>query len=256
MQTSVENKILAIIPARYASTRFPGKPLAEIAGKPMIQHVWEQVRKTCRIDEVLIATDDQRIFDAAQDFGAEAVMTRSDHQTGTDRMVEVVKQKNCRWVMNVQGDEPLIFPDDLDRLIEKAEADAETKAATLIFPISDPEKLQNPNIVKVVLNQKNQSLYFSRSLIPFPRSEQDREFPVWRHLGVYMFRRDFLLEFHQWPQTPLEKLEQLEQLRILENGETLLCVEAESEGVGVDMPEDIEIAEKILIESQNTASSI
>ena len=246
MSTSTLVKTLAIIPARYASTRFPGKPLVEIAGKSMIQHVWERAMQTPSIDEVLVATDDQRILDAVEKFGAEGVLTSKEHKTGTDRIIEALSGRSCDWVLNIQGDEPLVLPADLERLIKKAVQTRDTKGATLIYKITDEAELHDPNVVKVTLNQSSQALYFSRSLIPFPRSPQSSNFNAWRHLGVYLFKRDFLLRFDQWSQSPLEQTEQLEQLRILENGETLLCVEAENDGVGVDVPQDVAIAEKLM----------
>jgi 3-deoxy-manno-octulosonate cytidylyltransferase (CMP-KDO synthetase) len=239
-------KTLAIIPARYASNRFPGKPLVKIAGKSMIQHVWERAMQTQAVDEVLVATDDQRILNAVEKFGGKAVLTSTEHKTGTDRIVEALSGHSCDWVLNIQGDEPLVLPSDLERLIRKAQHTEGTKAATLIFKITDEAKLHDPNVVKVTLNQSSQALYFSRSMIPFPRAPQTSNFSIWHHLGVYLFKRDFLMQFHQWPQSPLEQTEQLEQLRILENGETLLCVEAENDGVGVDVPQDVEYAEMML----------
>ena len=246
MNVSGAPKTLAVIPARYASSRFPGKPLVEIAGKSMIQHVWERAMQTQSIDEVLIATDDQRILNAVEKFGAKGVLTSTEHKTGTDRIVEALSGRSCEWVLNIQGDEPLVLPSDLERLILEAHNTEGTKGATLIYKITDEAMLHDPNVVKVTLNKKNQALYFSRSLIPFPRSPQTENFSIWRHLGVYLFQRDFLLQFHQWPQSVLEQTEQLEQLRILENGETLLCVEAENDSVGVDVPKDVEYAEMML----------
>ena len=250
MSKTTPQKTLAVIPARYASSRFPGKPLVEIAGKSMIQHVWERTMRTKSIDEVLVATDDERIFNAVEKFGGEAILTSPDHKTGTDRIVEAISGRSCDWVLNIQGDEPLVLPSDLERLIQKAHKTEGTKGATLIFKITDEAMLHDPNVVKVTLNHKNEALYFSRSLIPFQRSPQTRNFSIWRHLGVYLFKLDFLLQFHQWPQSPLEQTEQLEQLRILENGETLLCVEAENDGVGVDVPQDVEHAEIMLMKQK------
>ena len=238
--------VLAVIPARYASTRFPGKPLALIAGKSMIQHVCECVSRVPAIDAVLVATDDERIRAAVQAFGGEAVLTSPDHQTGTDRIVEAIEGRDAEWVLNVQGDEPAIDVNDLSRLIETAQATPDVQAATLVFRISDPAKIQDPNIVKAVVAPDGNALYFSRSPIPFPRKAPEAPHAVWRHLGVYLFRREFLRRYHAWPQTPLEQTEQLEQLRILEHGEKLLCVEARHEGVGVDVPEDVPQAEEFL----------
>ncbi|MBC8258721.1 MAG: 3-deoxy-manno-octulosonate cytidylyltransferase [SAR324 cluster bacterium] len=254
MSSSDYQKTLAIIPARYASTRFPGKPLVEIAGKAMIQHVWERAVQTPSIDEVLVATDDQRIVAAAEKFGADVVLTSPEHKTGTDRIVEALAERSCDWVLNIQGDEPLVLPADLENLIQKAKTTEDTKAATLIYNITDEAQLHDPNVVKVTLNLKGQALYFSRSLIPFPRSADAVNFTIWRHLGVYLFKRDFLLQFNQWPRTLLEQTEQLEQLRILENGETLVCVEAENDGIGVDVPEDVQYAEMMLKEQKITSA--
>ena len=246
MNVSSSQKTVAIIPARYSSTRFPGKPLADIAGKPMIQHVWERVRLTPSIDQILVATDDERILDTVRNFGGEGVLTSTEHETGTDRIVEVVKEISCGLVLNIQGDEPTVLPADLDRLIKQTKIRKGTKAATLIYNITDKTQLNDPNIVKVTVNVNNIALYFSRSLIPYPRSDQSSNCKIWRHLGVYLFQRKFLLEYSQWPRSNLEKSEQLEQLRILENGESILCVEAENETVSVDVPEDLVYVENLL----------
>lgn len=246
MNVPSSQKTIAIIPARYSSTRFPGKPLAVIAGKPMIQHVWERAKQTPSIDQVLVATDDERILNTVEKFGGKGLLTSAEHQTGTDRIVEAVSGISCGWVLNIQGDEPMVLPSDLERLINQAKNTKGTKAATLIFQINDEAQLNDPNVVKVTVNHKNQALYFSRSLIPYPRSSKSPDFKIWGHLGVYIFKRDFLLQYNQWPRSNLEQTEQLEQLRILENGETLLCVEAENEGVGVDVPQDLVLAEKLM----------
>ena len=246
MRKKNSQKTLAIIPVRYSSTRFPGKPLIEIAGKSMIQHVWERAMETRGIDEVLIATDDERILESVKKFGGNGVITSSNHKTGTDRIVEALSGRSCQWVLNIQGDEPLISPSDLERLIKKAQNTQGAKSATLIHKISDESMFHDPNIVKVALNKRNQALYFSRSLIPFTREPQNNKFPIWRHLGVYLFQREFLIKFQKWPQTILEQTEKLEQLRILENGETLLCVEAINNSFSVDVPDDIEYIEKKL----------
>ena len=246
MSVPSSQKTVAIIPARYSSKRFPGKPLAEIAGKPMIQHVWERAKQTPSIDQIFVATDDERILDTVRNFGGEAVLTSTEHETGTDRIVEVVEEISCRWVLNIQGDEPMILPEDLDRMIKQTKIIKGTKAATLIYKITDPTQLNDPNVVKVTVNLNNMALYFSRSLIPYQRSGQTKHSRIWRHLGVYLFQRDFLMEYSQWPRSNLEKSEQLEQLRILENGESLLCVEAENEGAGVDVPQDLVYVENLI----------
>ena len=238
-------KIIGIIPARFASTRFPGKPLHLIAGKPLIQHVVERCREASTLDEVVVATDDERIAGVARGF-CKVEMTRSDHPSGTDRIAEAASRLDCDAVVNVQGDEPAIDGNDLSRLIETAQATPDTQAATLVFRLSDPAKIADPNIVKAVVAPGGHALYFSRTPIPFPRKVSEMSPAIWRHLGVYLFRREFLVRFHAWPQTPLEQTEQLEQLRILEHGEKLLCVEAQHEGVGVDVPEDLPNAEEFL----------
>ena len=246
MNVPSSQKTVAIIPARYSSKRFPGKPLAEIAGKPMIQHVWERAKQTPSIDQIFVATDDERILDTVRNFGGEAVLTSTEHETGTDRIVEVVEGISCRWVLNIQGDEPMILPEDLDRMIKQTKIIKGTKAATLIYKITDRAQLNDPNVVKVTVNLNNMALYFSRSLIPYQSSGQSKHSRIWRHLGVYLFQRDFLIKYSQWPRSNLERSEQLEQLRILENGESLLCVEAENEGVGVDVPQDLVNVENLI----------
>ena len=246
MHKPSSQKTVAIIPARYSSTRFPGKPLADIAGKPMIQHVWERVKQTPSIDQILVATDDDRILNTVKNFGGEGVLTSTEHETGTDRIVEVAKDISCGWVLNIQGDEPTVLPADLDRLVKQTKIRKGAKAATLIYNITDHAQLNNPNIVKVTVNHNNMALYFSRSLIPYQRSSQTTDCKIWRHLGVYLFQRNFLMEFSQWPRSNLEISEQLEQLRILENGESLLCVEAENEGVSVDVPQDLVNVENLI----------
>ena len=246
MNSPSSQKTVAIIPARYSSKRFPGKPLADIAGKPMIQHVWERVKQTPSIDQIIVATDDERILDTVKNFGGEGVLTSKDHETGTDRIVEVAQEISCGWVLNIQGDEPTVLHTDLDRLIKQAKIKKETKAATLIYKINNQTQLNDPNIVKVVVNINNTALYFSRSMIPYLRSSKSADCKIWRHLGVYLFRRKFLMEYSEWPRSNLEKLEELEQLRILENGESLLCVEAENEGVSVDVPQDLIHVENLM----------
>ena len=230
-------KILAVIPARYESSRFPGKPLVELHGKPMIQHVYERVQQVPSVGQVLVATDDERIINAVRAFGGQACMTSPDHPTGTDRIVEVIQNQPCEWVLNVQGDEPTIAPDVLETLIQRALADGSCPMATLVFRSDDPNTWRDPHVVKAVLAQNHQALYFSRSPVPYARDQVFRG--CWKHFGVYLYRRDFLLEFANWPSTPLEQQEQLEQLRVLENGYSILCVESPVDSIGVDVPEDL-----------------
>jgi 3-deoxy-manno-octulosonate cytidylyltransferase (CMP-KDO synthetase) len=249
----VQTKILAVIPARYGSTRFEGKPLADILGKPMIQYVYEGVRQSKLIDEVIVATDDQRILQAVKAFGGKAVMTSPIHVTGTDRVAEVARRLKSEIIVNVQGDEPLISGSIVDQAIRPLLADDNLQMSTLMTRIEEVRDWLNPHIVKVVADQKNFALYFSRSPIPFPRDLQigrlesnpfgtNRPLPkrVFKHIGVYVFRRKFLLLFSKMKATPLEKLEKLEQLRALENGYRIKVTPVNYEPLSVDTPEDLQ----------------
>lgn len=235
--------VIAIIPARYGSTRFPGKPLAQQTGKFLIQHVYECAAAARRIQHCLVATDDERIAAAVHSYGGQAVMTRPDHTSGTDRIAEVVQSRPGRpddIILNIQGDEPEIEPAYLDRLVERLETDRDSSAATLACPFPPDSDPRDPNCVKVVCCRRKRALYFSRSLIPWTHATEGttaaRDWLL--HLGVYAYRRDFLLEFAGWPPSPLEQVEQLEQLRILENGHTLAVEIVEQACVGIDTPED------------------
>jgi 3-deoxy-manno-octulosonate cytidylyltransferase (CMP-KDO synthetase) len=246
-------KISAVIPARYGSTRFEGKPLADILGKPMIQYVYEGVRQSKLIDEVIVATDDQRILEVVKSFGGKAIMTSPTHSTGTDRVAEVAKKLKSEIIVNVQGDEPLIKGTIIDNAIRPLLTDDTVPMSTLITRIEEVKDWLNPHIVKVVVDQKNFALYFSRSPIPFPRDLNigrleshpfgtDRPLPkkVFKHIGVYVFRRKFLLHFSKMKPTPLEKLEKLEQLRALENGYSIKVTPVDYEPICVDTPEDLQ----------------
>lgn len=246
-------KISAVIPARYGSTRFEGKPLADILGKPMIQYVYEGVCQSKLIDEVIVATDDQRILDAVKSFGGSVMMTSAAHPTGTDRVAEVAKKLKSEIIINVQGDEPLIKGTIIDKAIRPLLTDDALQMSTLMTRIEEVRDWLNPHIVKVVVDQKNFALYFSRSPIPFPRDLQigrleshpfgtDRPLPkkVFKHIGVYVFRRKFLLGFSKMKPTPMEKLEKLEQLRALENGYRIKVTPVNYEPICVDTPEDLE----------------
>ncbi len=244
--------VLAVIPARYASSRLPGKPLISLAGKPMIQHVWERVHRAERVSRVLVATDDERILQAVADFGGEAVMTRADHRSGTERVAEVAASsagRDAEILVNVQGDEPLIDPAVVDTAVETLETEPAILVGTLAVPIDKPAEIMDPNIVKVVLDFEGNALYFSRAPIPWVRGNG---VPVrahhLKHLGLYVFRRDALLEFSTFPQGELEKLEQLEQLRWLENGYKIRVGETTHDSISVDVAEDIARAEKLLRE--------
>lgn len=251
-------KTLGVIPARYSSTRFPGKPLAQIMGKPMLQYVYEAVSRSELVDEVVVATDDSRIVDAVAKFAGKAVLTSPDHATGTDRLTEVVFSIGEQFdtVINVQGDEPLIEEKVIDQCLEPfAQSPEAQDIVTVVHPIDDPEDLRNPNVVKVVTDNDGYAIYFSRSMIPFPfqfyKEEKDfseaLKFTVfYRHIGLYAYRKDFLMEFAEWKPTPLEMIESLEQLRILEHRRRVRVVESEYRSIGVDVPEDIEIVEEVL----------
>ena len=230
-------KVLCVIPARFASTRLPGKPLKDIAGKPMVVRVYERASKAARVDEVLVATDDERIKAAVEAAGGRAMLTRADHPTGTDRLAEVAETyPEVDVIVNVQGDEPLIEPALIDKLAEQFESAPELQMATVKTRIEDEEEQKNPNNVKVVCDQQGYALYFSRSLMPYPRKEGC---PVFKHIGIYAYRRDFLMKYAKMAPTPLEKAESLEQLRALENGYRIKVVETSSHFVGVDTAEDL-----------------
>lgn len=230
-------KVLCVIPARYASTRLPGKPLKDIAGKPMVVRVYERASKAKRVSETLVATDDQHIYDAVLAHGGKAQMTRADHPTGTDRLAEVAASRpDADLIVNVQGDEPLIDPGLIDQLAVCFEQDRELQMATVKTEISDAAEQKNPNNVKVVTDRDGYALYFSRSLLPYPRHDGT---PVYKHIGIYAYRRDFLLQYAKMPETPLEHAESLEQLRALENGYRIKVVETSSKFVGVDTEEDL-----------------
>lgn len=230
-------KVLCIIPARYASTRLPGKPLRDIAGKPMIVRVYERAVRAQRVHEVVVATDDERIRAAVEEHGGHAVMTRADHATGTDRLAEVAAQRpDCDLIINVQGDEPLIDPAVIDALVAPFEHDDALMMATAKTEITDAAEMENPNNVKVVTDRTGNALYFSRARIPYARNMGTK---VYKHIGIYAYRRDFLLTYAKMQQTELECSESLEQLRALENGYRIRVVETDAVFIGVDTEEDL-----------------
>jgi 3-deoxy-manno-octulosonate cytidylyltransferase (CMP-KDO synthetase) len=241
---------IVVIPARYAATRLPGKPLVFLGGKPMIERVWERTRRAKKVSRVIIATDDQRIIQAAAAFGGEAVLTRSEHRSGTERVAEVAATMHSvenEIFVNVQGDEPLIEPEAIDTLIDAIESEEGVLVATLMVPIAKPADIMDPNIVKVVLDFDGHALYFSRAPIPWVR---DRNAPVhaqhMKHLGLYAFRRAALLDFPTLPLGDLERIEQLEQLRWMENGYKIRVAETAHDSVSVDVPEDVERVERLI----------
>jgi len=241
LHTSQHPKILAVIPARYASTRFPGKPLVDIQGKPMIQHVWERVSRLAAIERTIIATDDPRIRDAAESFGAEVRMTSPEHPSGTDRMWEVAATlPEYDWVLNVQGDEPFINPQHLEATLEAIQRYTDAAIITLVTPMKDVESWQDPNLVKVVLAANGRALYFSRSPVPFHRDTPHEVPPrTYRHIGLYLYRREALEHFTKLPPSPLEQTEKLEQLRALEVGMPIYAVLVSEAPVGIDTPADL-----------------
>jgi 3-deoxy-manno-octulosonate cytidylyltransferase (CMP-KDO synthetase) len=241
------NKVIGIIPARWASTRFPGKPLHPIAGKPLLQHVWEASRRAKRLDHLIIATDDFRIAEGAFAWGAEVAMTSANHSSGTDRIAEVAaKAKQFGHIVNIQGDEPMVDPKLIDRLVRQLQRDRKLEMITAAHPFADPREAESPHQVKVVLNTKNEALYFSRGAIPFAR---DMAAPpqYFRHQGIYGYTRDLLLRFVRWKTAPLECAEALEQLRALENGVRIKVVMTGSGSPGVDTPEDARMIERLIV---------
>jgi len=239
-------KVIGIIPARYGSSRLEGKPLKDICGKPMIQYVYEAAQKASLLDQVFVATDDQRIVEAVERFGGQARLTSPAHQTGTDRVAEVAASIDCDVVVNLQGDEPLLIPGMVDEVVKPFVDEPDLPMSTLCVPILEEEKLNIPHVVKVVFDQKGYALYFSRSLIPYPRKRDN--FQAYEHLGIYAYRKDFLMTYIKIPQTRLEINESLEQLRVLESGYKLkVTITAfEYAGLSVDTAEDLEQVRQII----------
>jgi 3-deoxy-manno-octulosonate cytidylyltransferase (CMP-KDO synthetase) len=232
-------RAIAVIPARWASARFPGKPLADLWGKPLIQHAYERTRQARLIERVVVATDDERIAAAARSFGAEVEMTRSDHPSGTDRVAEVAARVEGELFVNVQGDEPLIDPAAVDAAVAPLSEDEAIPMGTLCCPVDRMEDLADPNVVKVVVDKDGFALYFSRLPIPFVR-DQSADASRHRHIGLYVYRRDFLLKLGGLEPTPLERAERLEQLRALEHGYRIRVVAVPRASPGVDTPADLE----------------
>lgn len=251
--TLTESSVLAVIPARYQSTRLPGKILADIAGKPMIEHVYRRASSAARVHGVIVATDDERIAAAVRGFGGAAIMTRSDHATGTDRIAEAVTALPCQLVVNVQGDEPLIEPATIDAAIEPVLADASIGMSTLSRPFKDVAEFQNPNVVKVVTTPSGDALYFSRAPIPHWR-DNPQAVPAGAaaHVGLYVYRREALLQLAAAPAAPLELAESLEQLRALALGIRIRVVGTSHVAAGVDTPEDLERVRLALRSSKNS----
>ena len=243
--------IVAIIPARYESVRFPGKALVDICGKPMIQHVYERTSNVSLFQQVIVATDDVRIQQAVSDFGGNVRMTSEKHKTGTDRLAEVAQDLDADIIVNVQGDEPLIQPEMIEQAIHPLLEDPEVAIGTLKHKIEHPDDLFNPNVVKVITDPYDRAIYFSRSPIPCIKgkdmwNEGFHDFTFYRHIGLYSYRREFLLKFIVLPHTPLEIVEGLEQLRALEHGYIIKVIETPYESIGVDMLEDLKKVLKLM----------
>lgn len=242
-------KFIGIIPARYASTRFPGKPLALLGGKPVIQHVYEKVAAV--LEAAYVATDDERIYDVVKAFGGQVVMTRTDHKSGTDRIEEAIEKIGGEWdvVVNVQGDEPFVAKSQLDTICHCFD-DPTTQIATLGKPFESMEAVQNPNSPKIVVDNMGFAMYFSRSVIPYVRGKEKSSwlthYPFLKHLGIYAYRKDVLRQVTQLPQSSLEIAESLEQLRWLQNGFKIKVGTTDVETVGIDTPQDLERAEEFL----------
>lgn len=246
--TNTASSIIAVIPARYGSTRFPGKSLALIQGKPMIQWVYERTRRSTLVERVIVATDDDRIAKAVHAFGGDTFMTSPDHATGTDRIAEVARSLSCGIIVNVQGDEPLIRPEMIDAAIRPLAEDPSIAMGTLAREIDDPADIADPNVVKVVFDAQGYALYFSRAPVPWDRDRWTgrtnlRDLPGesgwYKHIGLYVYRREFLLAFAALTQTPLEQREKLEQLRALESGHRIRVVVTTHDSLGVDIPDDL-----------------
>ncbi len=239
------SEVLIVIPARYGSTRLPGKALKLLAGKPVVQHVWQACVKA-DVGEVLIATENQIVVDAAAQFGAKAVLTSESCQSGTDRVYEAAKNRPERIIINVQGDEPFIAPSTVQKIARLLQADPQCDIASAVAPTLDENKINDPNCVKAVLNKEGRALYFSRSRVPYKRelTEENKKVPYWQHCGIYGYQRKALERFVSLPPSPLEQLERLEQLRALEDGMTLKCVVIESAGPAIDTAHDLAAAEE------------
>ena len=240
-------RVVVVIPARYGAVRLPGKPLVSLAGKPMIQRVWERAKMAQRVNRVIVATDDQRIVQAVEGFGGEARMTRAEHRSGTERIAEVAAHTEGEVFVNVQGDEPLLNPAAVDAAVAALLEEPAAAVATVATPVKTPGDIMDPNVVKTVLDFDGNALYFSRAPIPWVRDEQQRVHARnLKHLGLYVFQRDALLEFPTLPQGELERVEQLEQLRWMENGWKIRVAEIPYDSVSVDVPEDVARVEALL----------
>lgn len=244
--------VIGVIPARFGSTRFEGKVLANILGKPMIQHVWEEAKKAKMLEDLIIACDDERVEKAAKEFGAKVVLTAKAHTSGSDRLTEIVNDIDVKVIVNIQADEPLIHFTMIDDVSRALISDNSLVMSTLIKKIKDKEEYLDPNVVKVVVDKNGFALYFSRAAIPFVREQKNKDFSfAYKHIGLYAFTKDFLFTFKKLPASQLENLEKLEQLRVLEAGYKIKVLETKYDTVGVDTPEDLARVEAILKKNKN-----
>ena len=237
---------IGIIPARYAATRFEGKLLVELCGKPVIQHTWENAKKSKSIEDLIIATDDRRIYNLSKGFGAKAIYTSKAHKSGSDRLTEVVASIDTKIVVNIQADEPLIHPTMIDDVVSPLLRDETIHITTLCHKIKNKYEISDPNVVKVVMDRKGFALYFSRAPIPYEASYRSRSAAYYKHIGLYAYTKDFLFTFKSLPQSRLEKVEKLEQLRIIENGYRIKVIETRFDTVGIDTPEDLQKATELI----------
>lgn len=240
-------EVIGVIPARYSSTRFEGKVLADILGKPMLQHVWERAKEAIVLDDLIIACDDERVASAARLFGAKAVLTAKGHTSGTDRICEVINPIDVKIVINIQGDEPLIHPTMINSVARALLEDSSFSIATIMKKIEDPAEIHDPNVVKVVTDKNNFALYFSRAAIPHLAANSEVKSPVcYKHIGLYGYTKDFLFVYKNLPESALEKTEKLEQLRILQEGFKIKVTETKYDTIGVDTREDLERVKEYL----------
>jgi len=238
--------VIGVIPARFHSSRFEGKVLVDICGKPMIQHVWERAKQAKLLDDLIVACDDERVYNAVVKFGGNAVFTAKEHLSGSDRITEIVNPLDVKIVVNIQADEPMVRPSMINGIIEELIKDKSLVVATIVKKIERPGEIDDPNVVKVVFDKNNFALYFSRSAIPFIREGRSQELPFYKHIGLYAYTKDFLFTYKNLSNSKLEELEKLEQLRVLEHGYKIKVVETQFDTFGVDVPEDLEQVKKYI----------
>ena len=237
---------IGIIPARYGSTRFEGKLLVDLCGKPIIQHTWENAKKSKVIEDLIIATDDKRIYNCAKGFGANVVYTSKAHKSGSDRLTEVVSPIDTKVVVNIQADEPFVYPAMIDDVVRPILKTKSIYMTTLVHKIKDKYELLNPNVVKVVMDRKGFALYFSRAAIPYGAGNGSQITVYYKHIGLYAYTKDFLFTFKSLPQARIERIEKLEQLRVIENGYRIKVIETKFDTVGIDTPEDLQKANEVI----------